>query len=517
MRAVDLCKVLIVDDEILIRQGIKHYINWEQEGFQIVGEASNGQEALDLIEETNPHIIMTDIVMPIMDGEELTRIVKERYPLIEVIILSSFGEFDYVRSAFQRGVVDYILKPKLDAQGMLKVLKTAANRIPSFQGKDKLGSMDFTIEQIINKLISGYEVLYEPELLATTFPYDHYILLGADVKNHPLGETANLSTYLKGKMEKVFKVHQINHHSIPLNQNINIIGCMININKNDTAKVIEFASLIAESEPKWGFAVSEEFVDFSQLGTHYNSLINLLQYRFYFPNHPILRNQHLPVQSSTYEKFNLDWFTDEFKRKNFHSAFQYLDSHVLTLSTCYTTDVFEFKAFLGNLNFNITILLGNMGYDVKELEIAKYSYFKSIDEAHTAPKAIEQFNRFIEEAKRCIVAMEKQPEDLNMKKLLKYIKDHYAEPLTLSDVAKQFHFNASYLSSYFTTHNKEGFIEYLNKVRIEEATKLLINNIASISEISSMVGYSDHSYFCKVFKKIEGMSPSKYKRKQNMR
>src|SRR3954471_14313925 len=116
---------------MLIRQGIKHYINWEQEGFLIVGEASNGQEALELVETTNPHIIITDIVMPIMDGEELTRIVKERYPYIEIIILSSFGEFDYVRSTFQNGVVDYILKPKLNADGLLKALKTASSRIPS--------------------------------------------------------------------------------------------------------------------------------------------------------------------------------------------------------------------------------------------------------------------------------------------------------------------------------------------------------------------------------------------------
>ena len=99
----------------------------------IVGEASNGQEALELIEATEPHIIITDIVMPIMDGEELTRIVKEKYPHIEIIILSSFGEFDYVRSTFQSGVVDYILKPKLNADGLLKALKTASSRILRFR------------------------------------------------------------------------------------------------------------------------------------------------------------------------------------------------------------------------------------------------------------------------------------------------------------------------------------------------------------------------------------------------
>lgn len=92
------CKVLIVDDEVLIRQGIKHYVNWEEEGFTMIGEASNGEEALAIIEKENPHIVITDIVMPIMDGIELTKKVKEEYPEIEVIILSSFSDFDYVRS-----------------------------------------------------------------------------------------------------------------------------------------------------------------------------------------------------------------------------------------------------------------------------------------------------------------------------------------------------------------------------------------------------------------------------------
>jgi len=120
--AIERGRLLIVDDEILIRQGIKHYINWEQEGFDIVGEAAHGKEALELIEVVKPDIILTDIVMPIMDGEELTRILKEKYPQIGVIVLSSFGDFDYVRSTFQNGVLDYILKPKLNSDSLLTAL-----------------------------------------------------------------------------------------------------------------------------------------------------------------------------------------------------------------------------------------------------------------------------------------------------------------------------------------------------------------------------------------------------------
>lgn len=100
----------------------------------------------------------------------------------------------------------------------------------------------------------------------------------------------------------------------------------------------------------------------------------------------------------------------------------------------------------------------------------------------------------------------------NMTKLLQYIEEHYAEPLTLTELARHFHFNPSYLSSLFTTYNHEGFKEHLNKVRTGKAAELLRAGEAPIAEISSMVGYGDHSYFCKVFKKYSGLSPSSYRR-----
>ena len=135
-----LFKIMIVDDEMLVRQGIKHLLNWEQEGYQIVGEASNGLEALNLMDEVNPHVILTDIVMPVMGGEKLVKIVKEKYPHIEVIVLSSFSEYDYVRSTFQSGVADYILKPKLEADYLLSILnKTTAKMVAMKPADDHSG------------------------------------------------------------------------------------------------------------------------------------------------------------------------------------------------------------------------------------------------------------------------------------------------------------------------------------------------------------------------------------------
>lgn len=118
------------------------------------------------------------------------------------------------------------------------------------------------------------------------------------------------------------------------------------------------------------------------------------------------------------------------------------------------------------------------------------------------------------DTKTVINTVKTKPENVNIKNIIAYMNEHYREPLTLTNVAQHFHFNPSYLSSYFSTHMKEGFSEYLNRVRIEEASKLLVAGTAPISEISGIVGYSDHSYFCKVFKKMTGLSPSQFRRRQ---
>ena len=111
-----------------------------------------------------------------------------------------------------------------------------------------------------------------------------------------------------------------------------------------------------------------------------------------------------------------------------------------------------------------------------------------------------------------MILSENVDEEDSIKNILEYINNNYASYLDLGAISQKFNFNYSYLSSYFSNYCKEGFSEYLNKIRVEKACELLIGNKYYVSEISSMVGYSDHSYFCRVFKKIKGYTPSQYRR-----
>lgn len=122
-------RVLIVDDELLVRVGLKTIIPWEENGFQLVGEASNGSEAWAMLEETPCDIVLTDIRMPEWNGLELIEKIRRRWPQTKCVILSSYNDFEYVRKALQLGAVDYILKLAMDPEEMLAKLNQLKEQI----------------------------------------------------------------------------------------------------------------------------------------------------------------------------------------------------------------------------------------------------------------------------------------------------------------------------------------------------------------------------------------------------
>lgn len=503
-------KVVIVDDEMLIRQGIINYINWEKEGFEIVGEASNGEEALLTIDKYRPHIVITDIVMPVMNGIDFVKVVKKDYPDIEIIVLSSFENFDYVRSTFQSGVADYILKPKLNGEELLKTLHKVTNKATDFQEIKETNEV--SIDKIIRKLLSGYEPDYDEKIVSDYFSNNQFCLLAIywqekqtdpsqlDVIFRLLREYFKEINFYPILEEKTGITFLLNFNS----DQLTTIKTTINEINNDTVVILGDAT-------KW--VLSSQFVSIKAIKKIYDETLLLMnQYLFYLPELSVLINDDLPHVEERNQSFNLNQFIEILKSKQFKVAFKYVEDYVDYLANQYTSDVFEFKSFLGNIIFNIIVLLANLNYDTKGLENDKYAYFSGINEAKDAKEAIDQFNSFLDVANKIVLAKEENVDQYNVQRLLDYIEEHYTEPLSLTDIAKHFHFNPSYLSTYFSRHHNEGFSEYINRVRIKKARQLLQNSTVSISDISRMVGYSDHSYFCKVFKKETGNSPSTYRK-----
>jgi len=286
---------------------------------------------------------------------------------------------------------------------------------------------------------------------------------------------------------------------------------------NQLQTIKEFIKTISMSltfvDTKIGWALTEPFTEFAKLKNVYQKkLLPLIQYRFYLPEISVMIYDQIPSPRQIKEPFQLTKFTELFQRQQFETAFLYLDAYIEDLSHQYTKDEFEFKSLLGNIIFNVAMLLGNMKYNSKELEDEKYSYISLIDGAMDVRETLLILTQFLDKSKVVIGGVQTNSKQPNMQRLLDYINEHYAEPLNLTEMGKRFHYNPSYLSNYFSENNHQSFSEYLKQVRIEKSIELLQEKDKSIAKISMLVGYSDHSYFCRVFKKFMGVSPSSYRR-----
>ena len=164
-----MLKVFLVEDEIVMREGIKNNIDWEKEGFEFAGEASDGELAYPLIQKEKPDILIADIKMPFMDGLELSRLVRQELPDIKVIILSGYDEFEYAKEAISIGITDYLVKPIAGAK-LLEAVKKVGKIIEEEQQqrlflktfeKERLEDIHLAKQKIFRSLASGKKPVSE--------------------------------------------------------------------------------------------------------------------------------------------------------------------------------------------------------------------------------------------------------------------------------------------------------------------------------------------------------------------
>ncbi|WP_160669818.1 response regulator [Clostridium sp. C8-1-8] len=511
----ELCRILIVDDEYILRQGIKHLLNWEKEGFEIIGEASNGEEALGLIEKLKPHIIISDVVMPVMDGVDLAKIIKSRYPELQMVILSGYSDFDYVKNTFKYGVNDYILKPKLDPNELLSLLKDTASNILNLSLSPSDDDSTLNINSILSKLVSGFSVDYDSNTINNLFDKDSFMLIAFDLKTlEASNKLASLNLTLTLSNAAKLTLNTSYYYEINLNNDFFLL--LINYeSKNNHTILQQINSLLSETSTKvhQSFAViSKAFSSIYRLPEVYNDEIKpLFGYRFYFKNETLISNDNLPV-INTSDKFDYKYYSDQIYMLNISTALNYLKDQVQHIIHSCSLNEFELKTLTQNALYNIINILDELGFTLEEMSSLKRSYFHKIDEARFSEDLVELLNKISEEIIELLSQHQSSMNDQIINKIIEYISKHYDEQLSLKELADKFHFNYYYLSSYFSSHNSEGFSEYLNKVRVEKAAELLRNEAIPVSEICYKVGYSDHSYFCKVFKKFKKLTPSKFRK-----
>ena len=503
----NLLKILIVDDEYLLRQGLRYLCNWEEEGFTIIGEASNGEEALHLTKTLNPDIVITDIVMPEMDGIELTKLIKSYNSNIKIIVLSSYSDFEYVKTSFKYGVSDYILKPKLKQDELLPILKKLQNHnnLPTYTRLN----INKQVEDILDRLSGGFNC---PETdwqrLNQYFPLDSLIILISTID----GKEKSL---LDPISKEYFGGYIYSYFLIDSKQ----LAIIINFNNNDlrlvTDKIKQFT---ADSHSKLGyphFAMSMQFKSMNDFKLAIDETKNLLTYHFFLENTILLTGEHVPKQKNTIT-FDFDKFYKLIESLDINAAKSLLIDYINMVSTSLDCDVFSLKKLTENVIYNTMNIVQKQGFNSPTFNSLKLRSLKNIDAAPYTQSLVDTISSILD---KIFKEIDMQPEQKNMmliKKITSYVEEHYHEQIYLSSIADKLYLNYSYLSSYFNNYANESFTDYLNKVRITKAKEFLKDPSISISEVSELVGYTDQSYFGKVFKKSTGISPSAYRKKHRI-
>ena len=518
----NLCKVLIVEDEYIIRQGIRSMIDWNAEGFDIVGEANNGQDALELVKTLNPHIVITDIVMPIMDGLELEKKLRENYPDTQMIVLSSYSDFDYVRNSFQNGAVDYILKPTLNPINLLDTMKKVVARIPGLTLRSR---RELSIAACIEQMLNGFLSEKAEIQLKNVFREPCFLLVGMNASHvfgQDLASIEKMKKLLTLSIEE--KMPQYNHVQLVVNRangsNGSVILLVINFQECERKSVFHAlyatAEQIARQEPCAFFVTSPVFSNVQQLKAQYNSgFLTNLDRSFYYKGRHFVTDEEFQ-QPQPPRKFNKSDFTKLLETFQVENALDYLEKYVHSALREWNMDEMELKSLVQNSWYQIISALEDQGLNADSLSYMKRDCLVKLYACSYAEDFLQTFSVLQADLRSIIQKYEVDSRSTTIENILKFIDGQYSEPLTLASLAHQFNFNYTYLSSYFRTHHKEGFSEYLNKVRIGHATELLRLETLSISDVCEMVGYTDQSYFTRVFKKATGKTPREYRKQYSL-
>lgn len=521
-----MLKIFLVEDEIIMREGIKKNINWEKENFEFIGDAGDGELAYPLIIQKKPDILITDIKMPFMDGLELSRLVKAELPDIKIIVLSGYDEFDYAKEAIDIGIAEYMLKPVTSAK-LIETLHKIEKTILDQRERTvvKIGAADEEMK-FFRRLVSGSRsvslLLKEGRELGIELAASEYNLLllqlfaGIDVD-----ESNN-------RMEKIRQGLQ------------NLKGSYANIEIADQGRE-EFWFLLKGTE-NYPLSVLER-----EVKTELERLIGFEQQTEYFG---ILgrRVERLGDLKVCYEEANKEFAHRFLRERNriydiAEAADTTLDIESLNVSQ---TDRRTLEQFLntglksdvdcfidtylnkvGNKNIQSMLFRQYVVMDVYIITISvaqKMGYQKQeIVPLYGDEQELMKVFGSVEDTKCYLKKLFETTIDLRdkaasgkydrvLKQAQEYIEENYSQfDISLNAVAASVNLSPNHFSTIFSQELGETFIEYLTRVRMERAKELLRTTSKKSTEIAYEVGYKDAHYFSNLFKKTQNCTPREYR------
>jgi two-component system, response regulator YesN len=530
-------KILIVDDEIWIRKGIRSKLDYLGFTFAWVGEAENGEEALDMIRKEGPHIVVTDIRMPLIGGIELIRAARNEGFRVKFVIISGYAEFEYAEQALNMGVSGYLLKPVTD-----RMLKDTFQELMIQLGREhdldsvrkKTESLEkdnkrLLLEQAVNLVFHTPEAVAgmtfeEQEPLPVFDPYlkHNLILIHIDSSNYyestfKYQDLGLLKYAIKNMLEELGANEQLT--VINNIKDITQIFVILShkeeecLRKRSDRYAIDIFTKI-NKYLKVSVTIAVSGIESRLSSEIYKQAKAAFDMRLLHGNNQIYRYEKMEL----HHKINLP----ELKLKLLYRCMEICDfpNVQVILQDLFVKDNLQvisgrYIRYLYSEVVNMLVkICTNFNMDSESLlepELITGEILDYFD--HPGQIVSYIYTTVVDVFKGDKMESHDGREIVN--KVREHIMKSFGEEITLKDLAKKFAINPNYLSSIFRQYTGETLMKFVTDIRVENACRLLKRSNAGISEIARTVGYEDTQYFYRVFKKARGFTPLEYRNLQS--
>ena len=534
-------KVFLVEDEMVIRRGIKNSIDWEKEGYIFCGEASDGELAYPMIIKEKPDILITDIRMPFMDGLELCKLVKKELPNIKILILSGYDEFDYAKEAIRLGVTEYLLKP-ISSGKLLEALNGVSESIRrEKEDKDLVRkymeemreNTEHEKQKFFEQMIAGN--LSMADALETGKKYEKNLSAGMynlllfrftlGKENRKSGELLGEAEYaiekLTERLEYVFEFQRgvEGWAFLLMADNEEQMSERVKELSKDLEEIMKNYSTIA-----YFGGIGQPVARLRELEESFREAERALAARFTMELNRIISVEDIRMAQNVdtlddieitsfgeiektrtmLEKFlnngaedEIDEFVDvyinELPEENLKSVLmrQYIimDAYIVMMSFCEKIEGIE----------------GEMQAQSEELK----NSMKTI-------QTLEEIKNYIRMLLKKIIGVRDTISGRRYSDIIEIAKDqirktYMSDEISLNTIAAEVGMSPSYFSSIFSKEMGKTFVEYLTEIRMDRAKELLMCSSIKTSEIGYEVGYKDPHYFSYVFKKTQNCTPKEFR------
>lgn len=510
--------VLIVDDEVYVREGLRQILDWEKYGFTICDEAGTGQEALEKIQLYQPGLVLLDIKMPGMSGIELIRTAREEGFQGEMIVLSGYSDFEYAQAAIHYGVGNYIVKP-IDEGELTAAIVAVKEKIDTKQMRELSMSQyrKKAKSMVLHDILNGRE--FDPYINYRELKLDasvYQVIIYENYLPH-LQLTRFADLLLLGDNEE-------DHLEQIKQQNRNII-----LLKNRHA-LEHFQNWIAHYDRGFQkgsfmdsvfFVYGEEVFDIREIHRSYQQCLTLIERKFFCDKYQrMLSFRDIPKEECATE-------IDESVGKEYSEK---LVGYIQTHNRRKISQALEeLKNFLAQNNFRILAvrhLLIDILLEVKHQIIRIYGSGVEIpfQKNATVIEVIENkfsmyeiFEYLTEQFEMIMSYVGNETSDNVFKEILCYVDNNYSASLKLEQIGPMFGYSSAYLGKLFSLKKGCSFKTYLDQIRVEKSQKLLLETDMKIYEVAAKVGYKYVDAFHQKFKKVTNLSPAEYRKQMTGR